>query len=73
MLPIVIAVSVFAVVAVAVFVGMSLFDDRNARARVLRDRLSTIQKPAEQATPDLALLRDEVMSRIPAFETFLRR
>jgi len=73
MLPIVIAVSVFAVVAVAVFVGMSLFDDRNARARVLRDRLSTIQKPAEQATPDLALLRDEVMSRIPAFDTFLRR
>jgi tight adherence protein B len=73
MLPIVIAISVFAVVAVAVFVGMSLFDDRNARARVLRDRLSTIQKPAEQATPDLALLRDEVMSRIPAFDTFLRR
>jgi len=56
-----------------VFVGMSLFDDRNARARVLRDRLSTVQKPAEQATPDLALLRDEVMSRIPAFDTFLRR
>src|ERR1700691_52047 len=73
MLPIVIAVSVFAVVAVAVFVGMSLFDDRNARARVLRDRLSTVQKPAEQALPDVALLRDEVMSRIPAFDTFLRR
>lgn len=73
MLPIVIAVSVFAVVAVAMFVGMSLLDDRNARARVLRDRLSAVQKPAEQAAPDLALLRDEVMSRIPAFDTFLRR
>jgi tight adherence protein B len=61
------------VVAVAVFVVMSLLDERNARARTLRDRLSTIQKPAEQTTPDLALLRDEVMSRIPAFDTFLRR
>jgi tight adherence protein B len=69
----VIAIAVFAVVAVAVFVAMSLLDQRSARARVLRDRLSTIQKPAEQATPDLALLRDEVMSRIPAFDTFLRR
>ncbi len=68
-----IALLVFAVVAVAVFVAMSLFDERNARARTLRDRLSTIQKPAEQTTPDLALLRDEVMSRIPAFDTFLRR
>jgi tight adherence protein B len=68
-----IAFLVFAVVAVAVFVGMSLLDERNARARVLRDRLSTAQKPADQATPDLALLRDEVMSRIPAFDTFLRR
>jgi tight adherence protein B len=70
---IVLALLVFAVVAVAVFVGMSLLDERNARARVLRDRLSSAQKPAEQATPDLALLRDEVLSRIPAFDTLLRR
>lgn len=70
---IVIALLVFATVTVAVFVAMSLLDQRNARARVLRDRLSTAQKPAEQATPDLALLRDEVLSKIPAFDTFLRR
>jgi tight adherence protein B len=70
---IVIALLVFAVVTVAVFVAMSLLDERNARARVLRDRLSTVQKPTEQATPDLALLRDEVLSKIPAFDTFLRR
>jgi tight adherence protein B len=72
-MPIVIALLVFAVVAVAVFVGMSLLDERNARARVLRDRLSNVQKTTEQTTPDLALLRDEVLSRIPAFDTFLRR
>ena len=63
----------FVVVSVAVFAGMSLFDERKAQARVLRDRLSTVQKTAEQAVPDAALLRDEVLSRIPAFDTFLRR
>ncbi len=70
---IIIAFLVFAVVAAAVFVGMSLLDERSARARVLRDRLSNVRKPDEQSTPDLALLRDEVLSRIPAFDTFLRR
>ena len=68
-----IALLVFVVVTLAVFAGMSLFDQRKAQARVLRDRLATVQKPAEQAAPEVALLRDEVLSRIPAFDTFLRR
>jgi tight adherence protein B len=68
-----IAVLVFVVVTAAVFATMSLFDQRKAQARVLRDRLSTVQQPSEQGLPDVALLRDEVMSRIPAFDTFLRR
>jgi tight adherence protein B len=73
LLPVVIAILVFVVVTLAVFAAMSLFDDRKAQARVLRDRLSTVQPVIEQATPDAALLRDEVLSRIPAFDTFLRR
>jgi tight adherence protein B len=72
-MPLVIAVLVFVVVTMAVFAATSLFDERKAQARVLRDRLSAAQGPAEQATPDVALLRDEVLSRIPAFDTFLRR
>jgi tight adherence protein B len=72
-MPIVIALIAFVVVFLAVFAGMSLFDQRKAQARVLRDRLSASQKPDEQATPDVALLRDELLSRIPAFDTFLRR
>jgi len=68
-----IALLVFVAVTLAVFAAISLFDQRKAQARVLRDRLSNVQKPAEQATPDVALLRDEVMSRIPAFDDFLRR
>ncbi|MGB8012155.1 MAG: type II secretion system F family protein [Terriglobales bacterium] len=72
-MPFFIAVLVFVVVTLAVFAGMSLFDQRKAQARVLRDRLSTVQKPAEQPTPDAAFIRDEVLSRIPAFDTWLRR
>ena len=72
-MPFFIALLVFVVVTLAVFAAMSLFDQRKAQARVLRDRLSTVQKPADQHAPDLALLRDEVLSRIPAFDTFLRR
>jgi tight adherence protein B len=68
-----IALLVFVVVTAAVFAAMSLFDQRKAQARVLHDRLSTVQEPAEQPAPDAALLRDEVLSRIPAFDTFLRR
>ena len=68
-----IALLVFVVVSLGVFAAVSLYDQRKAQARVLRDRLSTVQKPGEQTAPDTALLRDEVLSRIPAFDTFLRR
>jgi tight adherence protein B len=72
-MPLVIALLVFVVVAVAIFAGVSLFDQRKAQARILRDRLSAVQKTSEQTVPDAALLRDELLSRIPAFDTFLRR
>jgi tight adherence protein B len=67
------ALLVFVVVTVAIFAAVSLFDQRKAQARVLRDRLSAVQKTPDQAVPDAALLRDELLSRIPAFDTFLRR
>jgi tight adherence protein B len=67
------ALVVFVVVTLLVFAAMSLFDQRKAQARLLRDRLSTVQKPGEEATPDMEFLRDEVMSRIPAFDNYLRR
>jgi tight adherence protein B len=68
-----IALLVFVVVTVAIFAAVSLFDQRKAQARVLRDRLSAVQKTPDQTVPDAALLRDELLSRIPAFDTFLRR
>jgi tight adherence protein B len=72
-MPILIALLAFVAVTVGIFVAVSLFDERKSQARVLRDRLSTVQKPTEQAVPEVALLRDELLSRIPAFDTLLRR
>jgi tight adherence protein B len=69
----VIAILVFVVVTMAVFAVTSLFDQRKAQARILRDRLTNVQKPTELPVADVALLRDELFSRIPAFDTFLRR
>ncbi len=69
----IIAVLVFIVVTLAVFVAVSLFDERKSQARVLRNRLSTVQEPTGEVPPNVALLRDEVLSRIPAFDSFLRR
>src|SRR6476646_4135001 len=71
---IVISIAVFVVVALAVFVGASLLDERSSKARLLRERLSTVQKAGErEPNQELALLRDEVLSKIPALDNLLRR
>src|SRR5882724_7955688 len=67
-----IALLVFIVVAAGAFAVLSLLDQRKSQARVLRDRLSATQKP-DEVPVDIALLRDEMLSRIPAFDTWLRR
>jgi tight adherence protein B len=67
-----IALLVFLIVTLGAFAVLSLLDQRKSQARVLRDRLAATQKPTE-APVDVALLRDEMMSRIPAFDTLLRR
>jgi tight adherence protein B len=65
---------VFIVVALAVFIGGSLLDERRARARLLRERLAAAQKaPEREPSEELALLRDEQLSEIPVLDTFLKR
>ena len=69
-----IALVVFVVVALATFAVASLFDERRAQSRLIKDRLATVQKAAErEPDAELALLRDEQLSKIPAFDTLLRR
>jgi tight adherence protein B len=73
-MPALLAILIFVVVAAAVFSVGSLLDQRNERARLLRDRLASVQKPVEREPgSELALVRDEMLSRIPAFDTLLRR
>ncbi len=69
-----IALLVFMVVTIVVFAAGMALDQRSARARLLRERLEAVQKPVERkATDELALLRDEMLSNIPAVDQFLRR
>ncbi len=72
-MPLLIALLVFIVVTLGVFAAMSLLDERKSQARVLRNRLAATDKAGERAPLELALLRDEMLSRIPAFDTLLRR
>jgi tight adherence protein B len=69
----IIALVVFLLVALLVFALGSFLDQRNAQARMLRDRLATVQNAEQQSTDELALLRDEMMSKIPALDSLLRR
>jgi tight adherence protein B len=69
-----IAFVVFVVVALAAFMLGSIFDQRNAQARLIKERLANERKAPELAAEDeLALLRDEQLSQIPALDTLLRK
>src|SRR5579859_3997604 len=72
--PIVIAVLVLVVVAGSVFFLASILDQRSAQARLIKERLTNERKAPERAPEDeLALLRDEQFSEIPALDSLLRR
>lgn len=68
------ALAVLVIVALATFAVAWLLDRRNSRARIIKDRLSAERKAPERAPEEeLALLRDEQLSEIPALDTLLRR
>jgi tight adherence protein B len=74
MFALLIAFLVFVVVALATFAGASLIDQRRAQARLIKDRLATVQKaPEREPDEEFALLRDEQLSKIPALDSLLRR
>ena len=65
---------VFAAVAAAVFGVIWLLDQRSSQARLIKERLAMERKAPELAAEEeLALLRDEQLSGIPALDTLLRR
>ena len=70
----IIAFLVFLVVALATFAVISLLDERRAQARLIKDRLATVQKaPERDPDEELALVRDEQLSKIHFLDTLLRR
>jgi tight adherence protein B len=73
-MPILIAIAVFFLVALLVFMLGWAVDQRSAKARLLRERLETVEKTAERKPgEELALVRDEMLSRFPALDNLLRR
>jgi tight adherence protein B len=68
-----IVILVFVGVSLAVFGLLSLLDRRHAQARILRDRLTTAQQSPEPTVQQVELVRDEMMSRIPALDAVLRK
>ena len=68
------ALLVLVIVAIATFALAWLVDRRNARARIIKERLADVKKvPERAAEEELALLRDEQLSEIPALDSLLRR
>jgi len=69
-----VAFLVLVVVSLIVFAGLSLLDERRAQSRTIKERLAMVQKaPEREPEEELALLRDEQLSQIPAFDSLLRR
>jgi tight adherence protein B len=68
----VIPILVFLAVAGLAFAAGVVLDQRREHARLIRDRLNAAHAQATRGER-LALLRDEMLSRIPAFDTLLRR
>ncbi len=71
MLQAAVPILVFITVSFIAFIVGLLLDERSAQARLIRERLAAEQAEGKRET--LALLRDEMFSRIPAFDTLLRR
>ena len=69
-----IALLIGLVVVGIVFVVFSFVDQRSAQARLIKERLAGERKAPERAPEEeLALLRDEQLSDIPALDSILRR
>ena len=72
--PVMITIAVFLLVALLVFMLGWMLDQRSAKARLLRERLETVERSAERKPgEELALVRDEMLSKIPALDNLLRR
>jgi tight adherence protein B len=62
----------FVVLAISIFAFVSAFTGGDEHARMLRDRLANLERAAERnPSEEIAVLRDELLSDIPAFNKML--
>jgi tight adherence protein B len=74
MSPALLAIIVFVVVAAVAFALAWVVNQRSAQARLIKERLANERKAPERSPEEeLALVRDQQLSEIPAFDTILRR
>ena len=67
-------IAVFVIVALATFGLAMTWDQRNSQSRVIRDRLMAVNTAAgREETEELQLLRDELLSEIPALNRWLAK
>ncbi len=68
-----IAAAVFLLISAAVFVGILFYDRRRSYARLLQERLAAAKEaPKPSVKEELELLRNDVLSEIPALDKLLR-
>jgi len=69
-----ITIAIFLAVALGIFALISSFDKGGSQSRVLRQRLEAVANAAERKpSEELTLLRDELLSEIPALNRLLAR
>jgi len=69
-----VAFLVFIGVALAAFAAFLRLDQRSARARLIKERLANERKaPERKSEEEVAVVRDEQLSDIPALDKLLRR
>lgn len=67
--------ALFIALAIAVFAVITGIDQRGEQARVLRARLAAVERASERnpRSQEIALLRDELLSTVPALNRLLTR
>lgn len=69
-----IALSAFLVIVAFAYLVFSFMEQRSSRADLLRARLAALEAAqARQPSPELTILRDELLSEIPALNSLLAR
>jgi tight adherence protein B len=64
---------VFLSIVIAVLAIGTALDRSSSRARILRERLKAVDSAARRGSPDVDILRDELLSGIPALNKLLAR